>query len=83
MQVPGRRGRSHPAVARTSPALTEAPASFVTPAEDAKKPTATTPVVTALPDGTARVDWSTNEAATGAVRTGRSAGSSSAARAPA
>ena len=61
-------------VARTSPALTEAPASFVTPAEDAKKPTATTPVVTALPDGTARVEWSTNEAATGAVRTGRSAG---------
>jgi len=31
-------------------------------------------VVTALPDGTARVEWSTNEAATGAVRTGRSAG---------
>ena len=41
-------------VARTSPALTEAPASFVTPAEDTKKPTATAPVVTALPDGSAR-----------------------------
>jgi chitodextrinase len=61
-------------VARTSPALTEAPASFVTPAEDAKKPTATAPVVTPLPDGTARVEWSTSEPATGAVRTGRSAG---------
>ena len=61
-------------VARTSPALTEAPGSFVTPAEDTKKPTATAPVVTALPDGTARVEWSTNEPATGAVRTGRSAG---------
>ena len=60
-------------VARTSPASTEAPGSFVTPAEDTKKPTATAPMVTALPDGTARVEWSTNEPATGAVRTGRSA----------
>jgi hypothetical protein len=61
-------------VARTSPALTEAPASFVTPAEDTKKPTATSPLVTALPDGSALVEWSTNEATTGSVSTGRSAG---------
>ena len=41
-------------VARTSPAVTEAPATFVTPAADTKKPTATAPDITALPDGSAR-----------------------------
>ena len=45
----------------------------MTPAEDTKDPTATAPVVTALPDGSARVEWKTNEATTGEVSVGRSA----------
>ena len=42
-------------------------------AEDTKKPTSTAPVVTALPDGSAQVEWTTNEATTGTVELGRSA----------
>ena len=58
---------------RTFPAVGKAPASFVTPKKDTKKPSATSPIVTALPDGTARVEWTTSEATKGTVDLGSSA----------
>lgn len=58
---------------RTYPATGSAPATFVTPTADTTKPSATAPVVTALPDGSARVEWTTDEATTGVVTLGRSA----------
>ena len=58
---------------RTFPAVGKAPATFVTPEKDSKKPSATSPILTALPDGTARVEWTTSEAATGTVDLGSSA----------
>ena len=45
----------------------------MTPKADTKKPTSTAPTVTALPDGSARIEWTTNEATTGTVDLGRSA----------
>ena len=60
-------------VTRTFPATGSAPATFVTPKADTKKPTSTAPTVTALPDGSARIEWTTNEATTGTVDLGRSA----------
>lgn len=58
---------------RTFPATDSAPASFVTPKADTTAPTATAPVITALPDGSALVEWTTDEATTGRVGLGRSA----------
>jgi hypothetical protein len=58
----------------TFPALTDPPKSFTTPALDKVAPKATTPKVTALPDGTALVRWTTDEPATTVVRLGTASG---------
>ena len=56
-------------VRQTSPAPAAAPASFTTPA-DPPAATASDPVVTLLPDGTARVAWTTNVPTTAELRVG-------------
>ena len=58
---------------KTDPAVGSPPASFTTPAADVTKPTATAPVVTPLPDGTAQVAWRTDQPADSLVRFGSSA----------
>lgn len=58
---------------RTFPDAGHAPATFTTPKADTTKPESSAPVVTALPDGSARVEWTTDEVTTGIVELGRSA----------
>jgi hypothetical protein len=55
-----------------SPALTQPPATFKTPAADTTAATTTTPVVTVLANGSATVTWNTTEPTTSVVRYGRS-----------
>ena len=57
----------------TWPAVDKDPASFTTPGNDTTKPVITSASASALPDGTALVKWTTNEASTAVVRMGKSA----------
>lgn len=56
---------------KTWPAAGLAPATFTTPRADLTKPTVTESAVTALPDGTALVRWTTSEPSAGVIRWGR------------
>ena len=55
-----------------SPATTAAPLTLTTAAADLTAPTATDPVITPLPDGTATVSWTTNVAAAAGIQIGDS-----------
>jgi hypothetical protein len=57
----------------TWPAADQDPASFTTPGADTTKPKITAASVSALPDGTALVSWTTDEPSSAVVRLGRSA----------
>jgi hypothetical protein len=56
----------------TWPAADQDPASFTTPGVDTTKPKITDASVSALPDGTALVKWTTNEPSSAVVRLGKS-----------
>jgi methionine-rich copper-binding protein CopC len=58
---------------QTLPAPSEAPATFTTPSSDKVAPKASSPVVTALPGGTAVLRWTTNEPTAAVVRLGETA----------
>jgi hypothetical protein len=57
---------------RTWPAPTDPPATFRTDAEDERSPVISAVTVTPLPDGTARVAWTTDEPSDSVVEFGRS-----------